>query len=85
MTFFLIRAKIILELKLNWPDLIIINGRPRHPQSQGLVERGNAVVQKMLGKWQETHKSVDWPNGIGNIFVDIRISIFKYYTILSDY
>ncbi|CAF4510355.1 unnamed protein product, partial [Rotaria socialis] len=27
-------------------DLIIINGRPRHPQSQGLVERANTVVQK---------------------------------------
>ncbi|CAM4830987.1 unnamed protein product [Rotaria magnacalcarata] len=53
-------ANIILNLKLNWPDLIIINGRPRHPQSQGLVERANAVVQKMLGKWLETNKSLDW-------------------------
>ncbi|CAF4868847.1 unnamed protein product, partial [Rotaria socialis] len=58
-----IKANIILDLKLNWPDLIIINGRPRHPQSQGLVERANAVVQKMLGKWLETNKSLDWPQG----------------------
>ncbi|CAM4848220.1 unnamed protein product, partial [Rotaria magnacalcarata] len=43
------RAKIILELKSTWSNLIIINGRPRHPQSQGLVERANTVVQKMLG------------------------------------
>ncbi|CAF5016543.1 unnamed protein product, partial [Rotaria magnacalcarata] len=43
------RAKIILELKSTWSDLIIINGRPRHLQSQGLVERANTVVQKMLG------------------------------------
>ncbi|CAF2057686.1 unnamed protein product [Rotaria magnacalcarata] len=50
---------------LNWPDLIIINGRPRHPQSQGLVERANAVVQKMLGKWLETNKSLDWAQGLG--------------------
>ncbi|CAM4836734.1 unnamed protein product, partial [Rotaria magnacalcarata] len=42
-------AKIILELKSTWSDLIIINGRPRHLQSQGLVERANTVVQKMLG------------------------------------
>lgn len=59
------RAKVILDLKLNWPDLTIINGRPRHPQSQGLVERSNAVVQKMLGKWLESNKSLDWPSGLG--------------------
>ncbi|CAM4932727.1 unnamed protein product [Rotaria socialis] len=39
-------ANIILNLKLNWPDLIITNGRPKYPQSQGLIERANAVVQK---------------------------------------
>lgn len=52
-------------MKISWPDLIIINGRPRHPQSQGLVERGNAVVQKMIGKWKETHNSDDWPSALG--------------------
>lgn len=55
----------ILDLKSDWPDLTIINGRPRHPQSQGLVERSNAVVQKMLGKWQDTNNRRDWPNGLG--------------------
>ncbi|CAF3418641.1 unnamed protein product [Rotaria socialis] len=62
-------ANIILNLKLNWPDLIIINGRPRHPQSQGLIERANAVVQKMLGKWLETNKSLDWPQGLGSVML----------------
>ncbi|CAF1545405.1 unnamed protein product, partial [Rotaria sordida] len=42
-------AKVILALTKLWPGLLIINGRPRHPQSQGLVERGNAVVQQLLG------------------------------------
>lgn len=54
-----------MELKSTWPDLIIINGRPRHPQSQGLVERANAVVQKTLGKCQEANKTDDWPTGLG--------------------
>jgi len=53
-----------LNLKLDWPDLTIINGRPRHPESQGLVERSNAVVQKMLGKWLETNKTSDWPSAL---------------------
>ena len=60
-----IRARVILDLKLIWPELVIINGRPRHPQSQGLVERSNAVVQQMLGKWQENKKTLDWANGLG--------------------
>jgi len=29
------------------------------------VEGSNAVVQKMLEKWLETNKSLDWPNGLG--------------------
>ncbi|CAF3750245.1 unnamed protein product [Rotaria sp. Silwood1] len=66
------RANIILNLKLDWPDLIIINGRPRHPQSQGLVERANAVVQKMLGKWLETNESRDWPSGLGPVMLAIN-------------
>jgi len=74
-----------LDLKLNWPDLLIINGRPRHPQSQGLVERSNAVVQKMLGKWQETNKSLDWPNGLGIKYFDRFLQIFKYYVFLCGY
>ncbi|CAF3798969.1 unnamed protein product [Rotaria sp. Silwood1] len=68
----LYRANIILNLKLDWPDLIIINGRPRHPQSQGLVERANAVVQKMLGKWLETNESRDWPSGLGPVMLAIN-------------
>jgi len=31
-------ANVIKDLKITWPGLLIINGRPRHPQSQGLVE-----------------------------------------------
>ena len=38
------------DLLKNWPgEITIVNGRPRHPQSQGLVERGNAKVEEMIG------------------------------------
>lgn len=44
------------------------------------MERANAVVQKMLGKWQETNKSEDWPKGLG-----IHIHLFKIiYLFLSE-
>ena len=32
-------ASFIVELKLLWPDCVVVNGRPRHPESQGSVER----------------------------------------------
>jgi hypothetical protein len=44
---------VIKELMEMWPSVKIINGRPRHPQSQGLVERANGILQQKLGKWQE--------------------------------
>ncbi|CAF4131102.1 unnamed protein product, partial [Adineta steineri] len=68
-------AKIILDLKLNWPDLIIINGRPRHPQRQGLVDRSNAVVQHMIGKWLEKNKTSNWPDTLGPVMLAINNSI----------
>jgi hypothetical protein len=34
---------VITELKTLFPDLVFIRGRPRHPQSQGCVERANGI------------------------------------------
>ena len=40
---------IVRKLVDDWSgEITIINGRARHPQSQGLVERGNAKVEEML-------------------------------------
>ena len=32
-----------------WPVCKTVNGRPRHPQSQGSVERVNKEIKKVLG------------------------------------
>ena len=32
-------ASVITELRVLWPDLLMVHGKPRHPQSQGSVER----------------------------------------------
>jgi hypothetical protein len=42
----------------------IINGRPRHPHSQGLVERANGILQQKLGKWKEQTGRNDWSFGL---------------------
>jgi hypothetical protein len=70
-------AKVILDLTKTWPGLVIINGRPRHPQSQGLVERSNAVVQQLLGKWMDTNHSTNWPSGLGPVMFAINTSVAK--------
>ena len=46
-------ASVITELTQMWPSLKIIHGRPRHPQSQGLVERANGILEQKLGKWRK--------------------------------
>ena len=53
-------AQVIKDMKKIWLDLVIINGRPRHPQSQGLVERGNATLCDILGKFMADQNSSDW-------------------------
>jgi transposase InsO family protein len=42
-------ATVITELKHIWTDLLIIHGRPRHPQSQGCIERANGDLEIKLG------------------------------------
>ena len=38
--------EIVKETLTLWPGhVVIINGRPRHSQSQGLVEKGNHCVE----------------------------------------
>src|SRR3954471_13302929 len=43
-------ADVIKELVNLWPSVKIINGRPCHSQSQGLVKRANGILQQRLGK-----------------------------------
>ena len=45
------RALVISELKLMWSELVIVHGKPRHPQSQGNVERSNGDIHDMFTAW----------------------------------
>ncbi|XP_068248869.1 KRAB-A domain-containing protein 2-like [Palaemon carinicauda] len=57
-------ALVISELKLLWPDLLIVHGKPRHPQSQGSVERLNCDIKDMLISWLGDNDITDWPMGL---------------------
>jgi len=53
-------AHVIEKLVELWPSIKLVNGRPRHPQSQGLVERGNSILEKKIGAWMEENNSRNW-------------------------
>lgn len=55
---------IIVELKELWPDCVIIHGRPRHPQSQGSIERSNQDIENMLRAWMKDNNTKKWSVGL---------------------
>ena len=57
-------AKILEELGSLWPELKIIHGTPRHPQSQGSVERGNGDIKDMLRCWLQDNNTNKWSVGL---------------------
>ena len=57
-------ANIITELKPLWPELKLLHGRPRHPQSQGSVERANADIKCMIISWTHENNNSHWSEGL---------------------
>ncbi|XP_037787463.1 KRAB-A domain-containing protein 2-like [Penaeus monodon] len=57
-------SRVITELKQIWPSLTMVHGKPRHPQSQGSVERANGDIKDMLVTWLAGNNSHDWSVGI---------------------
>ena len=41
-------AEIISDLNELWPELVVVRGKPRHPQSPDSVERANYDIKDML-------------------------------------
>jgi hypothetical protein len=46
---------------------MIINGSPRHPQTQGLVEQANGVMEQKLNAWKVENNSELWHLGLPEI------------------
>lgn len=58
------RNQVVSGLKLLWPDLKILHGRSRRPQTQGSVERCNGDFQNILGSWMRENKTSKWSIGL---------------------
>jgi hypothetical protein len=57
----------------------IINGAPRSPQTQGLVEQANGVVESKLRAWKMDNGSTEWADGI--LEVTLAMNTQKHSTI----
>ena len=58
-------ASIISQLASLWPELALVNGRPRHPQSRGSVERGSSSVKDALVAWMRDNETAKRTFGLG--------------------
>ena len=55
------KNKVMRSLIVDLEDACRVTyGRPRHPQTQGLVEQGNATMSKMLGSMLSQFKNKNW-------------------------
>ena len=45
----------------------MVNGRPRHSQSQGSVERYNRDIESMVAGWSREGRRNDWAFGLNEI------------------
>ena len=84
-------AQIINELSSLWPELVLVNGRPRHPQSQGSVERSNGDMKAKLTAWMRDNNSSQWSYGIRfvqwamNTSYHEAIKMAPYEALTGDY
>ncbi|XP_025266504.1 KRAB-A domain-containing protein 2-like [Camponotus floridanus] len=56
--------KIIKSLADMWPGMKLVNGKSRHFQSQGSVERSNQDIRDMLVAWMADNNMEKWSEGL---------------------
>ncbi|CAF1267189.1 unnamed protein product [Rotaria sordida] len=70
-------ARVIRDMKKTWVDLVILNGRIRHPQTHGLIERSNRTLGMVLYKWMQHNHTDNWSAGLGPVVYSINTSVAK--------
>ena len=55
------KNKLMVDMIKKWDgDCKLIYGRPRHPQSQGLIEQANGTIEKMIASAMEQYQTKEW-------------------------
>ena len=66
---------VIKSLLVLWPGKsVLINGSPRHSQSQGLVEQGNKTIQTMTSAREKQENTMRWSEWLPEI--QCKITVF---------
>ena len=67
------KNKLMLDLIKGWEGSCkTVHGRPRHPQSQGLVEQSNGTMEKMIAAMIAQFKDNDWVNYLPKIMFNMN-------------
>ena len=53
----------------------VVNGVPRSPQMQGLVEQANGVVENKIRAWKIDHGSTEWKDGLLEVTLAMNTQI----------
>jgi hypothetical protein len=53
----------------------VVNGAPWSPQTQGLVEQANGVVESKLRAWKMDHGSTEWKDGLLEVTLAMNTQI----------
>lgn len=62
---------VMQQLVSDWPgDCSIIQGRPYHPQSQGVVERANQVVRQRIQSLMTERCSSNWTAWLAEVMCE---------------
>ncbi|CAH2321121.1 KRAB-A domain-containing 2-like [Pelobates cultripes] len=56
--------KVLESVTQLWPEIKMVNGKPRHSQSQGSVERANQDIENMLTTWMADNQTNKWSEGV---------------------
>ena len=69
--------QVLTKLMHNWSQKVtFVNGRPRHSQSQGLVERGNRIVEEKIAKMktdQNLNDKILWASWLPEIMYFMNV------------
>ena len=48
-----------------------------HPQSQGIIERVNGILETKIARWMETHRQTNWTSVLGRIVYTMNCEISR--------
>ena len=61
-----------LTILLRQYGIQVINGRPRHPQSQGMVKKANHILKDKIAAWRSDHQSSSWVSSLPEVIAGMN-------------